>query len=896
MPYSRIFISPHPDDIAYSCFGTIFNTVCDPSSDVLVSIFTRSVFPKYDKNCPSELEDEFSHERVLEDQNFCMWMKCDYVHLDFSDSSVRDDEDKNRIKEEVVASLRTILMRNSSANVYIPLACKNHVDHEMVRDAVIEIFEECRYAFERLFVYEDLPYASLMSENELKKQVAGLRREGDVAYRLAPVIVDVETCWKEKMKAFRMYMTQINQEHLNYISWHADRVGRNCRSERLWKFIREQNSDRRNFAWVSWEASRIVGGVGNVINNVLSTASYMNSAHRTFLIGPMNMPINVDSSPESLSEIAARLNSKILYAYGKNVAGIDKEKYYRLKKIEESYGVGVVYLRDYSNMNVSQTIERILIDFSYTVTSKNVYSGYLNLFLNELSEYLDINVEYGTSEYELFDDFQKQLYGNDLKRMLANLKDNQSSEYTHIDNDVVYGLLLAKPAIELLNALLGSDEICVLNVMDFFSLPTAFAAILERCRGRLPGIWEKKGNKYENYRLRTHYWASEVKPVRNIVEGYIDMHDSHGTDVPKWANGLLVRQLIKNCVESKRETVLTDSPFLRSIVKHPPVQFLQKIHLLDSVSAVSEQVRDELYAFNSNLSMVQVIPHGNRYIELNGVKDKLFYKRRVFEKLLFLADKSDMDWNRFSESLSALDLVLSIHISRPELCKKLERDLQVCHYLKEELKFQKRKIIHLFIIPRNQGYSRRYLNDLRERISEINKESNHFYCMLIEDAQWPCYRDVKGEIYLSRDDLYRAVDLNWGLSSYDSYGLSPLESLSCGALSIISAASGSSSHIRKIKNSAKNIVVIDYHSNFCREYISLRKESQEEYGAFMDKVNQTAASQIAERFPDNEDEQDELIKNGKYLSREISWENIVRKYFYQDGQPWHKKYLMILNK
>jgi len=70
-----LFISPHPDDIAYSCFGTIFNTVCDPSSDVLVSIFTRSVFPKYDKNCPSELEDEFSHERVLEDQNFCMWMK-----------------------------------------------------------------------------------------------------------------------------------------------------------------------------------------------------------------------------------------------------------------------------------------------------------------------------------------------------------------------------------------------------------------------------------------------------------------------------------------------------------------------------------------------------------------------------------------------------------------------------------------------------------------------------------------------------------------------------------------------------------------------------------------------------------------------------------------------------
>ncbi len=254
---------------------------------------------------------------------------------------------------------------------------------------------------------------------------------------------------------------------------------------------------------------------------------------------------------------------------------------------------------------------------------------------------------------------------------------------------------------------------------------------------------------------------------------------------------------------------------------------------------------------------------------------------------MLLAIESDIGWNRFSNSLSASNLILSVHISRLELCKRLERDLQVWHYLKKEFKFQKKKSIHLFIAPCNQGYSQKYLARLRKQISEINGESDNFYCMLIEDPQWPCYQDAKGRSYLLRDDLYRAADLNWGLSSYDSYGLSPLESLSCGALSVISAISGSSSHVKKIGNSGKNIILIDYHSDFCRKSI-LSAQSSEKYVSFMDRTNQTAARQIAERFPVNENEQVELIENGKYLSRVMSWENVMQQYFYQDGQPFER--------
>lgn len=914
MAYSRIFISPHPDDIAYSCFGTIFNTKCTFSTDLLVTVLTRSVFPKYDiKEKPDTQKiDTFSKVRIDEDKNFCDWLKCHYEALCFPDSSIREKSD-DRMNIKIYTKLKEIIKENIDSNVYIPLACTNHEDHLLVRNIVVQIFNNCRFSMKRLFFYEDLPYANSLSKYKLKKHLDEINIEKD-KYKFKSILVDVDTCWQEKIEAFHIYATQKLQNHLESITQHADMIGKDRKVERLWKIVENNIQDSRNFAWVSWEASRAIGGIGAVMNNIFKTEGYKKSAHRTILIGPMHMPLNVEPQTERISEIAMRLNSRILYAYGDCVEGLSKETIRKLKLAEETYGVGIAYLRDYPRIDNPQTVERILIDFSCTVTKTNVYSISLKYFLRDLDTKLGLDIAYDrTDEKELFNENRKYNYDDELKQMIARLRDNVSSKYNHIDNDSIYGLLIAKPAIDALNAILKSNEICILNTMDYFSLPTAYAAILDRTNGEVTSFSKEDATtEYKKYKIRTHYLASEIKPIRSIAERYITVKGTVQTMVPEYGSELLVRCLVKKCIDGETRLSFADLPGLEHINTHPPVQLLRKIHLLDFVSAISEQVRDELMAINPKISSIEIAPHGNRYIDLGRNENKLYYKGKVLAKLctLIANEGPDEAWTRFSNTICIghTNVVLSIHIARPEYCKKLERDIQLLYLLKDQQKLLDKKIIHLFIGSFNQNYSKNYSEYLKEKVKKINKEANNVYCRIINDPAWPCYLDEtnKDEI-LTRDDLYRAADLNFGLSSYDSYGLSPLESLSCGTISVISSASGSTSYVSKCKSYEKNIVIIDYHSDFCKKHYnsedtplkiedylwSMDNEHPSDRRTFLectvDYNNHLAAGKIAGMLPLNDESVlSDLVKSGENLSKEMSWENIIDKFFLSKGKPFQE--------
>ena len=88
---TRIFLSPHPDDIAYSCYGPLVNPpVPRLDSSLILTVFSVS------RHATGELgrrgcQHEVTRVRKAEDETFASSVGCRLLSLDFPDSSVRNE-------------------------------------------------------------------------------------------------------------------------------------------------------------------------------------------------------------------------------------------------------------------------------------------------------------------------------------------------------------------------------------------------------------------------------------------------------------------------------------------------------------------------------------------------------------------------------------------------------------------------------------------------------------------------------------------------------------------------------------------------------------------------------------------------------------------------------------
>ena len=131
-------------------------------------------------------------------------------------------------------------------------------------------------------------------------------------------------------------------------------------------------------AHVTHEAVQKIGGIGAVLQGLLTTRQYNRNIERTFLIGPQyGSSADVE---ESLGE-----GGEVLYT---SSAGIRKTPYAdALQKIEETYHVAIVYgKRRFVDDSTGVTIfpELILINVSY------IHPEHLSLFKLRLFERFSI--------------------------------------------------------------------------------------------------------------------------------------------------------------------------------------------------------------------------------------------------------------------------------------------------------------------------------------------------------------------------------------------------------------------------------------------------------------------------------------------------------------------------
>ncbi len=216
---------------------------------------------------------------------------------------------------------------------------------------------------------------------------------------------------------------------------------------------------------VTHEAIHKFGGIGAVLQGLLTSRTYLERASRNILVGPF-WPSD-DQGERRLGASGEVLYSSLDSLYRSPLAP-------RFREIEQAFGVGIVYGR------------RKFIDKESGVTSMP------EVVLIDVSRFDQQKV--GQFKYDLWKTFGIE-----------------SSRYDSNNWDYEQWVRLAKPAIAALHALgAGSSvEPCVVLSHEYMGMPTVLAAILEQDRGN----------------FRTIFYAHECATMRRIVES----HPGHDT-------------------------------------------------------------------------------------------------------------------------------------------------------------------------------------------------------------------------------------------------------------------------------------------------------------------------------------------------------------------------------
>ena len=210
---------------------------------------------------------------------------------------------------------------------------------------------------------------------------------------------------------------------------------------------------------VTHEAIQKIGGIGAVLQGLLTSKVYLAEAKRNILVGPF-WP-GEERGEQRLGTQGEVLYSSLDSLYRSPLAE-------RFREIEQTYDVNIIYGR-----------RRFVDKVSGTISTPEV-------LLVDVSRYDAKKI--GEFKYVLWEKF-----GID------------SAKYEHIWDYEQY-MRLAQPAIAALHALGATSTIepCVILSHEYMGMPTALAAIME----------SGKSN------FRTIFYAHEVATMRRIVEGH----------------------------------------------------------------------------------------------------------------------------------------------------------------------------------------------------------------------------------------------------------------------------------------------------------------------------------------------------------------------------------------
>lgn len=224
-----LFIAPHPDDIAYSCFIAANLNV---KNKHLLTVFGKSCYGYQSTN---NNVDIISRIRKFEDSLFAELIHARFDYNEFEDSSITFNNRPYSLSsypnvDNIERLLQNTINRQSFSHVFFPAGLGWHYDHRIVSDIIVTQILPLFYHSVKFIAYEDLPYVIDLTNNEIDKRISDLLTVHPI-HQVKRLNIRGGSLRLQK-EAIKKYSSQYEKplvdKILNYKSWH------NHTQENLW--------------------------------------------------------------------------------------------------------------------------------------------------------------------------------------------------------------------------------------------------------------------------------------------------------------------------------------------------------------------------------------------------------------------------------------------------------------------------------------------------------------------------------------------------------------------------------------------------------------------------------------------------------------------------------------
>ncbi len=223
--YRHIFLSPHFDDVVYSCGGTLGVQVSAGLSPLVITVFggipdaslpLSSLARQMHRQMGASANDSANtmmEKRRLEDAAALDSLGVDYLWLDYLDAIYRGDPpyyttqaqliggdvhpNDLTIDKQLAQDLLRLQERLPDAVWYAPLGVGRHVDHQLVSSAADRLVQHGA----KVNLYEDFPYVTKVGALDARLKELGGSME--------PALVEMSEMLPFRLEAADLYASQI---------------------------------------------------------------------------------------------------------------------------------------------------------------------------------------------------------------------------------------------------------------------------------------------------------------------------------------------------------------------------------------------------------------------------------------------------------------------------------------------------------------------------------------------------------------------------------------------------------------------------------------------------------------------------------------------------------------
>lgn len=227
-----LVISPHPDDAAFSLGGFLLQNAQE--SILVWDVFSEQQYSicqgKYDEQEQILMEEQFAMEQLHANVILAglpeAGMRGSQKLSDILNRTISTKEEP--LLKEVKAQFAKVVEQESPDEIYLPLGSGRHIDHLIVREAVIEYLQE-KQKNEAVWLYEEFPYS-------LNADWVEIALKDCSAYHLQKEHLDVTGMEERKAEVIRLYKSQIREREIKKIISYACSIEAEKMIERVWRY------------------------------------------------------------------------------------------------------------------------------------------------------------------------------------------------------------------------------------------------------------------------------------------------------------------------------------------------------------------------------------------------------------------------------------------------------------------------------------------------------------------------------------------------------------------------------------------------------------------------------------------------------------------------------------